>query len=59
MIAMTEATRVVGLMSGSVTWRCLRQPVAPSREAASYVSCGIEDSAPRKRRNENPKFCHT
>src|SRR6478735_2555667 len=59
MMAMTDATRVVGLSSGSVTWRCLRQPVAPSIAAASYVSTGMEARPPMNRRKEKPKFCQT
>src|ERR1043166_5566364 len=38
----SSATRLMGRISGSVTWKKLRQKPAPSTAAASWMSCGIE-----------------
>ena len=59
MIAITDATSIVGLTSGSVTWRNCFQPVTPSMDEASKTSFGIAETPPMNSGNVKPKFCHT
>ena len=47
MVWRTNRKKVVGLISGIVTWRKRCQPLAPSTSAASYSSCGTPCSAAR------------
>src|SRR5690242_5269374 len=44
----STATTAIGICSGSDTCQNLRNPVAPSIAAASFTSCGIEETPARK-----------
>ena len=57
--AIVDTNSVVGARSGSVMWRKVRQPVAPSMEAASSTSALMLCRPERKNTIKYPASRHT